>query len=107
MKSAYAFLKFAASVLVLGSILAIAQENVLHAFGSGGDGETPFAAVISDKSGNLYGTTSAGGAYGIGTVYELVRPTSGQAWTEKVLYSFGTNSGDGGNPTAGLVLDSA
>ena len=107
MKRAYASLKFVAGVVILGSILVAAQENVLHAFGSNGDGETPLAAVISDKSGNLYGATSEGGAYGIGTVYELVRPTSGQAWTEKVLYSFGTNSGDGGNPAAGLVLDSA
>jgi len=39
---------------------------------NGTDGSYPSAALIADASGNLYGTTSAGGAAGKGTVYELV-----------------------------------
>ncbi len=37
------------------------------------DGELPLAGLTMDKSGNLYGTTSEGGAGGGGTVFELVR----------------------------------
>jgi uncharacterized repeat protein (TIGR03803 family) len=36
------------------------------------DGDTPYASVVLDGSGNIYGTTSAGGANGNGgTVFEL------------------------------------
>jgi uncharacterized repeat protein (TIGR03803 family) len=45
-------------------------EMVLHSFGSGSDGATPLAGLI-DVKGTLYGTTSAGGTYGYGTVYAL------------------------------------
>jgi len=46
-------------------------QTVLVSF-NGTDGSYPSAALIADASGNLYGTTSAGGAAGKGTVYELV-----------------------------------
>jgi hypothetical protein len=37
-------------------------ETVLHEFGSGSDGTHPFAGLVMDKSGNLFGTTTSGGA---------------------------------------------
>jgi uncharacterized repeat protein (TIGR03803 family) len=47
------------------------------------------AGVIMDKSGNLYGTTSAGGAhYSQGTVFELTPNATKTKWTETVLHSF-------------------
>jgi uncharacterized repeat protein (TIGR03803 family) len=46
-------------------------ETILQNFGSGTDGAGPFAGLIADPSGNLYGTTSAGGLYGPGTVFEI------------------------------------
>jgi uncharacterized repeat protein (TIGR03803 family) len=58
-----------------------------------------------DAKGNLYGTTSAGGANSKGTVFELT-PSAGGTWTEKVLYSFGATSTDGTGPLADRVLDS-
>ena len=73
-------------------------ETILHSFGASGDGFTPFASLVFDKMGNLYGTTYQGGAYDYGTVFELT-----PEGTEKVLYSFGGN-GDGAYPTSGLVL---
>jgi hypothetical protein len=36
-----------------------------------GDGSTPVGALIFDSLGNLYGATEAGGANGLGTVYEI------------------------------------
>jgi uncharacterized repeat protein (TIGR03803 family) len=46
------------------------KEEVLHSFGYGSDGATPLAGLIEVK-GTLYGTTSAGGAYGNGSVFAL------------------------------------
>jgi uncharacterized repeat protein (TIGR03803 family) len=85
-------------------------EKVLHSFVGGTDGTAPFGSLIFDAAGNLYGTTSEGGAYnscsgGCGTVFELT-PAAGGTWTEKVLWSFG-NGTDGANPQAGLIFDAA
>jgi uncharacterized repeat protein (TIGR03803 family) len=78
-------------------------EKVLHGFGNGTDGAEPYAGLIFDVAGDLYGTTTGGGDYGHGTVFELA-PTAGGDWTETVLYSFG-NGTDGANPDAGLIFD--
>src|SRR5262249_28680811 len=40
---------------------------VLHAFGLVPDGQIPFAGLVADQTGNLYGTTTQGGAFGFGT----------------------------------------
>ncbi len=83
-------------------------ETVLHSFGNGSDGQDPESGVVMDAAGNLYGTTSQGGAYcgasGCGTVYE-VSPSEGGGWTETVLHNF--NSNDGAQPWASLILDAA
>ena len=48
------------------------METVLYSFGStAGDGAIPFGGLIQDSAGNLYGTTSVGGAYNEGTVFEI------------------------------------
>jgi uncharacterized repeat protein (TIGR03803 family) len=81
-------------------------ENVLHSFaGYPNDGQKPFASLIFDGAGNLYGTTEDGGAYHGGTVFELT-PGSNGIWTEKILYTF-TGGADGGTPTASLIFDPA
>jgi uncharacterized repeat protein (TIGR03803 family) len=62
-----------------------------------------------DAAGNLYGTTSSGGAYSFGTVYELVANAKGTKFKEKVLHSF-CESGDceeGNNPSSSLIMDTA
>jgi uncharacterized repeat protein (TIGR03803 family) len=64
------------------------------------DGNQPDAGLIADSSGNLYGTTIAGGGSGNGTVFKL-----SPAGTETVLYSF-TGGRDGGGP-GGLIADSS
>jgi len=65
------------------------KEKVLHSFNSNGkDGYFPFAALIFDSSGNLYGATSVGGTKYGGTVFELT-PNTGRGWKEKILFNFG------------------
>jgi uncharacterized repeat protein (TIGR03803 family) len=87
-------------------------EKILHSFNFNRiDGTYPYATLIFDASGNLYGTTSSGGAgtcgtNGCGTVFELL-PQSGGAWTERILYSFKNNGIDGFGPLAGVVFDSS
>ena len=50
---------------------------MLYSFNlNGADGTHPWASLIFDKTGNLYGTTHYGGTYGDGTVFELT-PTAG------------------------------
>ncbi len=66
----------------------------------GDDGGNPAASLIRDQSGNLYGTTENGGAFGYGTVFKL--DTSGK---EAVLHTFA--GGEGMWPTAALVQDNA
>jgi uncharacterized repeat protein (TIGR03803 family) len=78
-------------------------ETLLHSFGNGADGSGPFSSLIFDGSGNLYGTTIRGGAYGDGTVFELT-PVAGGSWTETVLHSFGHGK-DGSGPASGLIFD--
>ena len=62
------------------------NEKVLHNFAYQ-DGAYPHAGLIFDAAGNLYGTTSTGGALPYGTVFELT-PTAGGGWTETVLHNF-------------------
>ena len=75
-------------------------EDVIYQFTGDPDGWSPNGKLVPDQAGNLYGTTTNGGAYGQGTVYELT--PSGGGWTEKVIYSF-TGGGDGGQPNSLLV----
>ena len=53
------------------------KERVLYGFSGGADGSDPANSLISDKAGSLYGTTSLGGAFGAGSVFELVNNRTG------------------------------
>ena len=75
------------------------KVTVLHSFQAGAtDGLTPFAGVIRDSAGNLYGTTFNGGPSNAGTVYKI--DTTGK---ESLLHAF--SGSDGQNLFAGLVSD--
>jgi len=91
-------------------------ESILRNFGKPKDGYNPHAGLILDKSGNLYGTTDKGGAYGpdatggsvfSGTVFALAPPLTAKGkWTESIVWSFG-NGSDGyfpGNLSEGVRL---
>jgi len=79
--------------------LSTSPETVLHSFGNGmGDGSSPFAGLVLDKSGNLYGTTYSGGASGYGTVFMV--DTTGK---ETILHSF-AGGADGNSPIYGSLV---
>ena len=77
----------------------------IYDFGaSSTDAVNAVAGVTIDPQGNLYGTTSFGGTFGVGAIYKLT--PSGSGWTESILYNFqGTD--DGQNPVGGVILDQA
>ena len=78
-------------------------ESVIHSFNQDGiDGATP-RENLTPVGGNLYGTTSAGGANFDGTVFQLT-PAAGGGWTESVLYSFSDTNGGSAFPSGGLFL---
>lgn len=82
-------------------------ETIIHAFTNGTDGGYPSGALVLDSSGNLYGATISGGSAicNCGTALQFVRGTNG-TWTPKVLYNFGSFSGDGWGPNGSLTFDS-
>jgi uncharacterized repeat protein (TIGR03803 family) len=84
-------------------------ETLLHSFtGPNGnlDGAAPYAGLIQDAGGNLYGTATFGGAHDYGVVFELIRCDSAPTGYDfKVLYTF--TGADGGQPVAGLIRDAA
>jgi uncharacterized repeat protein (TIGR03803 family) len=87
------------------------KEKILYSFNGGKkDGSFPWAGVVLDASGNIYGTTEFGGKYacgasGCGTVFELLAPGGTGGYKEKVLWSF--NGTDGYAPVGNLILDGA
>jgi uncharacterized repeat protein (TIGR03803 family) len=82
-------------------------ERILYRFKGGNDGCEPYAGLVADSQGNLFGTTIAGGGSpnctsGCGTVFEL-RP-AGERYRERVLLAFDLTNG--AVPYAGLIIDS-
>jgi uncharacterized repeat protein (TIGR03803 family) len=78
------------------------NETVLHSFGeTGTDGAYPYyGSLFLDEAGNLYGTTSVGGAHGSGTIFR-VSPAG-----QEIFISL-AGGANGGAPYAGLVPDTA
>jgi uncharacterized repeat protein (TIGR03803 family) len=77
--------------------------------GACADGSQSTAPLLMDDSGHLFGTTSSGGQYGVGVVFEL-SPQDNGGWKYNRLYSFCLTCSkrlDRHNPTGALVLDVA
>lgn len=71
------------------------------------DGQEPFAGLLMDASGNLYGVSRFGGAHDDGTAFELAENSGG--WSETVLHDFCArkNCADGGSSDAAFISDGA
>ncbi|MBA3916436.1 MAG: hypothetical protein H0X25_21845 [Acidobacteriales bacterium] len=82
--------------------------TVLYDFGSHSeDGYSPFSGVTLSSTGTIYGTTTVGGKYGLGTIFQL-SPNAGEAWNQTVLYDFSGywfGRSDGAYPYGKLTLD--
>jgi uncharacterized repeat protein (TIGR03803 family) len=95
-----------AAILICASAAwAAPKYKVLHGFSGGNDGAGLWSSVVFDKTGNLYGTTKAGGgSNGYGTVFELMPHPDG-SWSEKLLHVFCNNCHDGQDPQSNLAFD--
>src|SRR5579862_7637135 len=88
---------------------ATGNETIVHTFLAREDGRSPFAGVIMDANGNLYGTTRSGGDTNAKCVYShkggcgVVFKIDGQG-KETVLHAF-KGGEDGAEPVTSLVLD--
>jgi uncharacterized repeat protein (TIGR03803 family) len=78
--------------------------TVLTSF-NGTNGQDPQGSLIMDSAGNLYGTTSSGGANNDGTLFEITKTANGYSGTPTVLTSF--NGANGKDPQGSLIMDSA
>jgi len=79
--------------------------TTLYSFEGGNEGAQPQAGLVVGQDGSIYSTTVSGGAFGMGTVFQLTPPaTEGAAWTETVLYSFQGPPGDGNTPYGMLLI---
>jgi hypothetical protein len=100
-------------ILVFGASAFAAgpKKKILYNFTDQADGGYPFAGVISDSAGVLYGIASSGGeSYcdsggPCGVMFSLTPPQSGERWTENPLYDFDDWSIPT-SPQTGLVFDS-
>jgi uncharacterized repeat protein (TIGR03803 family) len=77
-------------------------QTVIHSFTGGDDGSGPGAGLTIDKRGNLYGMAPTGGAYGLGTIYQLHPDGSGN-YALKVIHAF-TGGTDGATGSAGRMV---
>jgi hypothetical protein len=73
------FLRITCAIIISSTLtFAASKEGTLYAFQGGGDGANPYASLIADAKGNLYGTTQVGGGVcnypgftsGCGTVFD-------------------------------------
>jgi uncharacterized repeat protein (TIGR03803 family) len=95
------YLGGAANAGVVYKLTPSGHETLLYSFTGGADGANPYAGVILDKAGNLYGTTYQGGSVNMGVVYRV-----SAAGKETVLHNF-TGTPDGANPYAGVTSDAS
>jgi uncharacterized repeat protein (TIGR03803 family) len=94
--------------LVFDSGTKTYTEKVLHYFAGGADGYFPIGGLAIDSGGNLYGTTSEGGpSANTGTVFELALDSATNTYAMNLLYPFSNVTGDGSDPQATLIRDSA
>ncbi len=71
------------TLLACGALADAQTFSVIHSFMGDGDGYQPFAGLLIDQGGNLYGTTTE---YLGGSVFQMKPHSAG--WTLSTLYQF-------------------
>ena len=91
---------------LLISVIAVgaATYQTIHSFSGYRDAGSPFAGVIFDQYGNLYGV-AAWGEWNEGTIFQLTPSQS--AWNFRVLHEFDLHDTEAAAPIGGLVMDEA
>jgi uncharacterized repeat protein (TIGR03803 family) len=80
--------------------------KIIHTFTAIQKGARPRAALTTDSTGTLYGTTYTGAPDGNGTVFLLSPPADGsKKWVQTVLHRFSKNVKDGIYPDSSVILD--
>jgi uncharacterized repeat protein (TIGR03803 family) len=69
------------------------------------EGNSPYAGVILDQLGNVYGATLFGGPGNGGSIFRLA--TSGSQWNSTIIGSFSPLGGEGVGAFSSLTMDSA
>jgi len=95
-------------VVIVAATLASASTTytVLHAFRGKPDGGGLVARLALDAQGDLYGTTTGGGVYGLGTVFRLT--PADNRWKETIIHNFCPDyptCSDGDLPREGVTVD--
>ncbi len=101
---------FGACSLLMCSVAAMPVSadslKIIHTFVAVQKGARPAAALTSDSTGTLYGTTYTGAADGNGTVFQLSPPSAGsKKWVQTVLHRFSTNVKNGIYPDSSVIPD--
>lgn len=113
---AFSALAIAATIFLCGGqaqAVAPVQYRVLHTFcenGNCADGASPEAEqLVRDAGGDLFGTTTEGGRYDAGTLYELSPKHGGARYFRHVLsaFCFPGKCGTGSHPDSGVIMDTA
>jgi uncharacterized repeat protein (TIGR03803 family) len=90
----------------LGTVYKVQPDgeiSVLHSFTGGADGQNPLGGSLAqDSAGNLYGTTSNGGANGYGVIFKVT-----PAGEETVIYTFNSKNNGCFEPNNSLAIDTA
>ena len=93
-----------------GTVFEIAKTSTGYASApttlvsfNGSDGEYPYASLIADAQGDLFGETS-GGSVSDGTVFEIGKTATGYASSPSTLVSF-DGAVDGEHPEGSLIAD--
>jgi uncharacterized repeat protein (TIGR03803 family) len=102
--TAIAFLVLTAALTT--TVWGAPKYKVLHAFTGGKDGGGLWGSLVLDTKGNVYGTTSGGGAHDHGVVFKLALAAKA-GWSETVLHNFPSSVDDGQGPTSSLTLDAS
>src|SRR5690348_8636951 len=83
----FAVVVFLIWMLTASTTVVASTESVVYSFNRFPRGFGPMNTLVPDAAGNFYGSTSAGGAFNKGTIFQVRSAANGRL-SEKVIFSF-------------------